>query len=166
MECTYCGSKPCICKETSIFRGKLPENTPLYDPDIVSNITKTAINESDKILPGAMIRFKSAGSNGSHENIYGVGEISLALHRPDAEYKWVDLGSIYYSAPTPEQYLDAETSPQFSEGNKAHSDINRRLSKKQAMFMVMKIREMIARQFSDGVIPPDDEIDLILKERK
>lgn len=123
------------------------------------------IDEQSKCLPGAMIRFKSACSNGSHENIYGVGELSLALHRPDAVYKWVDLGCIYYSAPTPEQYLDAETSPQFSEGYKAHSDIHRRLSKKQAEFMVMKINEMIARQFSDAVIPSDDEIDLILKER-
>lgn len=110
-------------------------------------------------LPGALVIFHRATSTGSSEDPWGVGDMSLALHRPDNKWPWIDLGCIQYAIPTPEQYLDAQTSPQFTEGSNAYGNIHRRLSKKQAALIVKKINEMIVREFPDG-IPPDDEITL------
>lgn len=127
----------------------------------MENEEKTVLTKSqdETRLPGAWVVFRSALSSGSSENRYGVGEISLDLYRSDNKYPWVGLGSIFYSSPTPEQLLDAETSPEFSEGRKAFGDIKRSLSKKQAELVVRKILTMMAREFPNG-IPPDDEITL------
>ncbi len=115
-------------------------------------------------LPGAMVMFSSALSSGNHENSYGVGKMDISLHRPGQEYTWIDLADIYYSHPTHEQYLDAETSPSMSEGRRAHSDIHRRISKKQAQYINLLIQDMLMKEFA-GVIPPDDEIKDLLKQR-
>jgi len=108
-------------------------------------------------LPEARINFKSAVCCVSPENEFGVGHMSLSLPRSSCKYPWVDLGQIFYSSPTPKQCFDAETSPEFTEGKKAFSDINRRLSKKQATLIVDKINKMLIREFPNG-IPPDDDI--------
>ncbi len=108
-------------------------------------------------LPGAPIRFTTASCCGSHENSFGVGELSLTLRRPQEKYVWVDIGHIYYSNPTPSQMEDAETSPKYSSGWNAVADIHRRLSRKQAEHVVNKINRMLATEFSEG-IPADDEI--------
>lgn len=115
------------------------------------------IEKSEPHLPGALIRFATASCCGSHENSFGIGDFSLALHRPQEKYAWVDLGHIYYSNPTPLQLEDAATSPKYSRGWNAVSDIHRRLSRKQAALVVDKINKMLVAEFADG-IPPDDEI--------
>ena len=112
---------------------------------------------SEPHLPGALIRFASASCCGSHENGFGVGELSLTLHRPQEKYVWVDVGHIYYSSPTPSQLEDAETSPKYTNGWNAVADIHRRLSRKQAELVVNRINRMLATEFAEG-IPPDDEI--------
>lgn len=108
-------------------------------------------------LPGAWERFRYAGQSGNHEDGYGVGEISLQLRRMNEDWPWIDLGQIYFSNPTAEQYMDAETSPVGTEGRIAYANIRRRLSKKQAELIVKKISQMITLEFPNG-IPPDDEI--------
>ena len=133
MECIYCNKKPCECAVTEL--AECPT------------------------LPGALVTFRSATCTGSHEDIFGVGDMSLALHRPDHQYTWIDLGNIFYSNPTPEQYLDTKTAPPYTPGAKAHSNHHRRLSKKQAELLVKMINQMIVREFPNG-IPPDDEINL------
>jgi hypothetical protein len=117
------------------------------------------IESSEPHLPGASIHFTNAGCCGSHENGYGVGEFSLAMHRPGQKYVWVDLGHIYYSNPTPSQLEDARTSPSFTAGSNSVSNIHRRLSRKQAQLLASRISQMINTEFSKG-IPSDDEIQL------
>ena len=113
--------------------------------------------DSEFELPGSLVKFQTACSTGSYENTFGVGSILLDLHRPNNDYKWIDLGEIFYSAPSLSKYEDAKTSPPFSEGEIAFGDIKRRLSKKQALLIVKKINEMIMREFPNG-IPPDAQI--------
>ena len=115
---------------------------------------------SNQLLPGAMIQFTSIVNTGSSQNEYGVGDMDISLHRAGQKYPWVDLMRINFSNPTYEKYLDAETSPPNSKGRDAFSDINRRLSVKQANFIASKIMKMLNKEFPDGIIPPDDEITL------
>lgn len=123
----------------------------------------TLEEQCDPHLPGAMITFASVCSTGSSENQYGIGDMDISLHRPGQQYPWLDLGRINFSNPTQSQYLDAETSPQFSEGRKAFADIERRLSKLQATYIVELFQEMMMKEFK-GVIPPDDEIQELRKQ--
>lgn len=127
----------------------------------MENEEKTILVEkqNEVNLPGAWVMFKAAVSSGYRQNEFGVGQMSLELYRPGLDWPWIDLGHIYFSSPTPEQLLDAQTSGAFSEGHKAYVNIQRRLSKKQAELVVKKIAAMINLEFPNG-IPPDDEITL------
>lgn len=111
-----------------------------------------------------MIVFDRSGSSGSREDSYGSGEISFHLHRPDYQCPWVDLGHIYYSSPTADQYEDMVTSPNFDVGSHALGDYNRRLSKKQAHLIRAMISKFLMEEFK-GVIPADDEIDTFIEEK-
>lgn len=175
MECTFCCHKPCVCNHTEddarnygIELGRAGGNTDNpYSPG--SSLYEAfkdgvAFGKSDNRLPGAMIMFASTSCTGSSEDQYGVGDMDLSLYRPGQKYPWVDLGRINYSHPTASQYLDAETSPSMTEGWRAHSNIHRRVSKKQAEYINMLIREMLMKEFA-GVIPPDDEIVELMKQR-
>lgn len=123
----------------------------------------------DKTLPGAHILFANASSTGHSKNHFGNGTMDISLHRPHSPYPWLDLGNIYYSSPTEEQLKAAEKvhkeEPYGTEARN-HSDIRRRLSFKQAQYVNYLIREMLTEKFSKDGIPPDDEIDLIMKEIK
>lgn len=118
----------------------------------------------DPRLPGAMIMFSAALSTGSTENEYGVGDMDISLHRPGNKYPWIDLGRINFSNPTQKQYLDAEISDYGTDGRKAFLNINRRVSKIQAEYIALLIREMLMKEFN-GAIPPDDEIQDLMKQR-
>lgn len=120
---------------------------------------------SDKTLPGAQIPFQRSLIDGIHSDSFGVGYVSLSLHRPHAKYQWLDLGRINFSNPTPDQLLDAATSPVYSPGGKAYSDICRRLSLKQAQVISEMIISMLDKSFN-GTIPDDDEIDEFLIDWK
>lgn len=120
---------------------------------------------NDKTLPGAPILFKSARSTGHSTNGFGVGDMDISIHRPDSKYPWLDLGRINFASPTEQQLLDAQTSPAFSEGQKAFADINRRLSFKQAQ-LVRDIFIHTLEQAFRGEIPADDEIPDFLKQWK
>lgn len=126
---------------------------------------KTVLEKvNDPRLPGAMIIFSQATSTGYHENSFGVGSMDVSFWRRDQKFQWIDLGHINYSNPTASQYLDAETSPDMSEGWKASADHHRRVSKLQAEYIVSLIQEMLMKEFK-GVIPPDDEIKVLFKQR-
>ena len=115
-------------------------------------------------LPGAMIMFAATTSSGSHEDAFGVGTMDISLHRPGQKYPWLDLCEVNYSAPTPAQYMYAETSPNRSIGSQAKSNIHRRVSKTQARYINLLIQEMLMNEFK-GIIPPDDEIKELAKQR-
>ncbi len=121
----------------------------------------------DKTLPGTHILFANATSTGHSQNQYGNGKMDLSLHRPGHQYPWLDLGVIYFSNPTAEQYKAAEEMQRafpYGElaGNK--SDMHRRLSFKQAEYINYLIREMLMDKLNRGGIPADDEVDVIMKE--
>lgn len=114
-------------------------------------------HESAPTLPGAPIRFRSVGCSGYHHNAFGVGSMDISIHR-EGKWPWLDVGHVYFSDPTKEQILDADTSPFGSEGERAKSDIRRRLSFKQAQL----VREVMSRALSltfECEIPADDEIE-------
>lgn len=122
----------------------------------------------NKTLPGAMIRFTNPGSCGYHTNEYGVGSISLSAQRPGQEWPWLDLGHIFFSDPTPDQYKAAtevrEKNP-YGPDAVSYSDIHRRVSRTQASYIEMLISDMLNEKLN-GVIPTDDEINAIMKERR
>ena len=118
---------------------------------------------NDKTLPGTQIPFQSICSTGSFHNAFGVGDMDISIHRPSSKYPWLDLGRINFSNPTPGQLLDAQTSPEYSEGSKALSDIHRRLSFKQANLIVNMMNIALGEAFN-GTIPADDEIDEFFKK--
>lgn len=106
-------------------------------------------------LPGAFVTAVPS-ITGSSETCYGVGSISIGARRPNGHQ--MDLCSINYASPTPSAYEDAQTSPRWSDGEKAFGDINRRLSKKQAMWIAVHLERRLAELMKDG-IPADDEIE-------
>lgn len=121
----------------------------------------------DKTLQGAHILFAHATSTGHTQNQYGNGKMDLSLHRPHSPYPWLDLGVIYYSAPTAEQLKAIEKiCEEDPYGAEAHnrSDVCRRLSFKQAEYVNYLIREMLTEKFGKDGIPCDDEIVEIMKQ--
>ena len=120
-----------------------------------------------KNLPGVHIRFAHATSTGHFQNQYGNGKMDLSLHRPHSPYPWLDLGLIYYSAPTAEQLKAIEkVCEEDPYGPEAHnrSDVHRRLSFKQAEYVNYLILEMLTEKFGKDGIPCDDEIDEIMTQ--
>lgn len=181
MECIFCCHKPCVCNHTEedarnygIELGRAGGNTdnPYSPGSTLYEAFKDGVvfGKSDNRLPGAMIMFATTSCTGSSEDQYGVGDMDLSLYRPGQKYPWIDLGRINYSHPTQSQYLAAENSEQQSTGwsghdcRMAYSNIHRRVSKKQAEYINMLIREMLMKEFA-GVIPPDDEIVELMKQR-
>ena len=142
MECTFCGCKPCECA--------------------VSKLTE--IKESPT-LSGATILFATSGSSGSHTNHFGNGSIDLDFHKPGQLPPWTHIGDIHFSSPTAEQLEDMQTSPMHSEGYKEYCSHKRRMSKKQAEFLRMKISNFIMDEFK-GMFPSDDEIDDLMAEAR
>jgi hypothetical protein len=118
---------------------------------------------NDKTLPGAQIPFQSICSTGFSHSAFGVGDMDISIHRPSGTYPWLDLGRINFSNPTTNQLLDAQTSPAYSEGSKALSDIHRRLSFKQANLIVNMMNVTLSKAFN-GEIPADDEVDEFFKK--
>lgn len=107
-------------------------------------------------LPGAPIYIKSIGSTGHHQNATGVGSMDFSATR-DGQYPWLDMGEVYFSNPTEEQMLDADTAPIDTEAGRDRSNIRRRMSFQQARL----VNEVIARALKltfNGEIPADDEI--------
>lgn len=119
---------------------------------------------SDKTLPGAVVNFAGATSTGCHTNHLGIGSMDISLRRPGTPWPWLDLGEIYFASPTPAQY-DAAVRAKATPGPDgcAFSNIHRRLSRKQAEYIVGLISRMLEEKFK-GQIPADDEIDM-LKEQ-
>lgn len=112
---------------------------------------------NEKTLPGAVVSYRSVSSTGYSVNSHGVGDIDISLHTPEDKYKWKDIARVNFASPTEQQLLDAETSPEFTEGRKAFGDINRRLSFKQAQLISSMIIMTLENAFR-GEIPADDEI--------
>lgn len=118
----------------------------------------------NKTLPGASFRFASVSSSGSHTNEYGVGEIFLGMYRPGYHWPQIDLGQIYFSDPTPEQFEAAKTKHRMPDiDGKNFVDINRRISRKQADYISYLITSMLAEKLK-AEMPTDDEIDVIMKD--
>lgn len=117
-------------------------------------------------LKGAMIMTSGVSSSGHSENSYGVGSFSLDARRTDGRY--VDIGELWFANPTPEQLRAAEAAArQYSSSSpvradhaagKAYSDIQRRLSLKQANYLMHIITRALNEALPDGVIPHDDDI--------
>jgi hypothetical protein len=108
-------------------------------------------------LPGAPIRLRSVGGTGYSQNAFGVGSMGISAQR-EGEWPWLDIGNVYFSDPTQEQMLDAATTPFGSVGERARSDIHRRLSFKQAQL----VHEVMSRALTlafECEIPADDEIE-------
>jgi hypothetical protein len=114
------------------------------------------MSESKK-LPGATIPTTHFGCCGQHTNHFGVGEFSISGSRP-GPYPWLDVGYVFYSAPTQHQLLDADTSPFGTEGDRAKSDIRRRMSEKQAQLVTDIFLRALKDHFGVNGIPADDEI--------
>lgn len=152
MKCNFCHNEPCSCPEATDKREESIQLSTTFNGD-----------KTETKLPGAMIFFKSVNSTGSKEDEFGVGDMDISLHRPGEKYPWLDLGQINYSNPSLSQYRTAVNTVS-SKGSKPLSDINRRLSKKQAQWLFLLIQEMLTKEFA-GVIPADDEIDDLVKER-
>jgi hypothetical protein len=108
-----------------------------------------------QMLPGISINFQSICSTGRHENSFGVGSTDISLHRTDKETPWMDLIEIKYSNPTQDQLLDAQTTPGFL--SRHTSDINRRVSFKQACLIQKVVMQALDKEFK-GTIPADDDL--------
>lgn len=126
---------------------------------------ETAAVEAAKTAPvlGAAIPFTSVSYPGSSENEFGIGSMSVSLSRPGT-YPWVDLLRVSYADPSPDKMADMESVAPFAPGWHARSDVNRRLSKKQAEYIGRLIGKMLIEEFSkDGelCIPSDSEIDIM-----
>lgn len=120
----------------------------------------------DKTFPGASFRFASVSSSGSRTNEFGVGSMSLGMYRPGNHWPQVDLGEIWFSSPTPDQYKEAENlRGVFTKEGLNFSDIHRRISRKQAEYIVYLITSMLSEKLK-GEMPTDDEIDEIMKEAR
>lgn len=120
----------------------------------------------DKTLPGASFRFASVSSSGSHTNEFGVGEMSLGFFCPGTHWPQIDLGEIYFSEPTQEQYdKAADLRNKFGEEGRHFPNIMRRISRKQADYVSHLICDMLADKFKSGM-PADDEIDEIMRVRR
>ena len=110
-----------------------------------------------KHKPGNAFLFTSCISTGSHKNYHGNGGISISLHTPHMYCQYIDLGDIYFADQTPEQY-DALVSADFvTNAGSAGTDAMRRLSKKQAAYLQMKITAFIMDEFK-GSFPSDADI--------
>ena len=112
---------------------------------------------NEKTIPGAPVPYRAVLSSGHSTNGYGVGDIDISLHTPQSKYNWRDIARVNFSSPTEQQFLDAQTSPEFTEGHKAFSNINRRLSFKQAQLVTNMFILTLEKAFH-GEIPADDEI--------
>lgn len=120
-------------------------------------------------LKGAMVMTNGIGTSGRSENIYGVGSFSLDARRTDGRY--IDIGELWFANPNPDQLKAAEeaatkyssSSPTRSEheAGKAHGDIQRRLSLKQANYLMHIITRALNEALPDGVIPHDDDIPVL-----
>ena len=108
-----------------------------------------------QMLPGISINFQSICSTGRYENSFGVGSTDISLHRTDKETPWMDLIEIKYSNPTQDQLLDAQTTPGFLSCHT--SDINRRVSFKQACLIQKVVMQALDKKFK-GTIPADDDL--------
>ena len=125
---------------------------------------ENAAVEAAKTAPvlGAQIPFTSVSYPGSCENEFGVGSMLVSLSRPGA-YPWVDLLQVSYADPSPDEMAAMESAAPFTPEWYARSDVNRRLSKKQAEYISRLIDKMLIEEFSkDGelCIPSDSEIDI------
>lgn len=117
----------------------------------------------DKTLPGAAFRFASLSSSGSRTNEFGVGEISLGMYRPGHHWPQIDLGQIWFSNPTPEQFEAAKVKHRMPDiDGRNFVDINRRISRKQADYITHLIATALNEKLK-GEMPTDDEIDEIMK---
>lgn len=111
-----------------------------------------------------MITFAHIASTGSHENSYGNGELSLEIFRPNGGVRYTCIAKLPYSSPTADQLLNMQTSPNYSEGSKELGNMERSLSRKQAEYIMMLTTEAL-REKLNCYIPPDDEIDELMKNR-
>ena len=112
---------------------------------------------NEKTLPGAPVPYRNVSSTGYSTNSHGVGDMDISLHTPDLKYKWRDIARVNFASPTEQQFLDAQTSPEFTEGSKSFGDINRRPSFKQAQLINSMFILTLEKAFR-GEIPADDEI--------
>lgn len=110
-----------------------------------------------KTLPGTAVPYRGVSSSGYSMNSYGVGDMDISLYTPDQKYKWKDIARVNFASPTERQLLDAQTSPEFTDGSKAFDNINRRLSFKQAQIINSMFILTLEKAFR-GEIPADDEI--------
>lgn len=141
------------------FNGE-PQPQPEDDTQMTTNPTTPATNPPPNptdTLPGAAIHISRFCSTGFHSDHYGVGSMDLSGQRA-TQYRWLDIGKIYFSSPTPQQMLDAETAPSFTPGAKAFFNINRRLSFQQAELVKDLVLKTLSEAFKEGV-PADHEID-------
>lgn len=128
---------------------------------MINTTTPPQEKASFSIPPGAMVTFAQAGSSGSYENEYGIGDVSLYLYRPGDHWPWVDLGCIFFANSNVRQYEDMQTAPN-GPAKAAYTNYHRRLSKKQAEYIQTKISAFLMAEFQ-GVIPADDEIDDLMR---
>lgn len=91
---------------------------------------------------------------------FGTGDISLST-RHTVDGHAIDIGEIYFSQPTEEQRLNADTTPFFTKEGMKSTNVNRRLSKIQADYVTALICKALNEEFN-GVIPSDDEIKQLL----
>jgi hypothetical protein len=110
---------------------------------------------ASKRFEGQATEFEFVTSTGSHENAYGVGSLDVSMLKPDKS--WVDLLDIRYTNHTEEDYREADRKRRSLCDL---SDMNRRLSKKQAEYLKDFILAKIREEFN-GVFPSDREIRLL-----
>lgn len=125
---------------------------------------EVAAVEAAKTPPvlGATIPFTAVSYPGSTESEFGIGSMSVSLCRP-GPYPWVDLLRVSYADPSPDKMAAMESAAPFTTEWHVRSDVNRRLSKKQAEYISRLIGKMLIEEFwKDGelCIPSDAEIDI------
>jgi ATP-dependent DNA ligase len=114
-----------------------------------------------------MIQTGGFHSSGRSESAYGVGSISISSRRRDNGH-CLDIGEILYSNPDELQMEKAEeAAKKYStmssdrtehEAAKASSGISRRLSLRQANYLLSIVTKALNEAMPDGVIPHDDDI--------
>jgi len=130
--------------------------------DIITyELIKEATSEMDescsKNYQGSEILFSNASSDGNYTNSSGNGDISINISRLNSDYKWLDLGHIYFTNPNKQQLMNMETSPHYTKEYREYVNNKRRLSFKQASYIASEIAAFINNKFK-GKIPSDEEI--------
>lgn len=110
------------------------------------------------------IHFNGAVTCGFTRDIFGNGQMDISLHSPKSKYPWKDLCEINFNDPEASRRFDLGPDSPDEEMRGAYHTQQRRVSKIQAQYIALLIKNLLDSEFG-GRIPSDEEIIEMAKER-